>query len=114
MSATECNMLRIHVGRKLFLGLSVTELSVDVQKPTTEGGAAPVAAVQAKRKRQKDYYSSLLTKYEWMIEMPEDLGPSWRVMARPEGKRCLVVAGRCLPSSPLPGMRLPLHPQYTC
>lgn len=75
-----------------FQGLLVTEYT-PLQQPLTEGAQAPLS-VQAKRQRQKDYYSSLLTKYEWMIEVPEDLGPAWRAMARPDGKRCLVVAGR--------------------
>jgi snurportin-1 len=34
-------------------------------------------------------------KYEWMIEIPEDLGPAWRVIARPEGRRCLLIASGC-------------------
>lgn len=32
--------------------------------------------------------------YEWLIEIPQSLGPAWRVIARPEGKRCLVIASR--------------------
>lgn len=35
-------------------------------------------------------YANLLMIPEWLIETPTDLGEEWTVMARPEGKRCLV------------------------
>eukprot|EP00892_Ulva_mutabilis_P003393 jgi/Ulvmu1/1425/UM011_0154.1 len=49
---------------------------------------------QNKRGYTKEYYANLLMMYEWMIGLPQDLGPGWRVLARPEGKRCLLIASR--------------------
>merc|ERR1719474_1432929 len=47
-----------------------------------------------KKRRQKKNralkYANLLMIPEWLIETPTDLGEEWTVMARPEGKRCLV------------------------
>lgn len=45
-------------------------------------------------KQIMSYYANLLMTYEWMVGLPEDLGPEWRVLARPEGKRCLIIASR--------------------
>merc|ERR1719295_282373 len=47
-----------------------------------------------KKRRQKKNralkWANLLMIPEWLIETPTDLGEEWTVMARPEGKRCLV------------------------
>jgi hypothetical protein len=48
-----------------------------------------------KAHRMRQYYASLLMAFEWLIEVPQTLGPAWRVMARPEGKRCLLIASGC-------------------
>lgn len=59
------------------------------------------AAGRAARKasRMCAYYANLLMTFEWLIEVPRTLGPAWRVMARPEGKRCLLIASRCHPKT---------------
>lgn len=61
-------------------------------------GAEPAqrqARADRKSARMQRYYAGLLMTFEWLIEVPRTLGPSWRVMARPEGKRCLLIASRC-------------------
>jgi snurportin-1 len=47
--------------------------------------------------RMRKYYAHLLMTFEWLIEVPQTLGPAWRVMARPAGKRCLMIASRRAP-----------------
>lgn len=59
--------------------------------------AAPLNNKPHKGRQVMDYYANLLMKYEWMVGIPDDLGPAWRVLARPEGKRCLMIASRSAP-----------------
>jgi snurportin-1 len=53
------------------------------------------------RKRLRDFYARQLCTPEWMVEVPLGLngngsasGQGWYVLARPEGKRCLVVSAK--------------------
>lgn len=63
--------------------------------------AAPLHGKPHKGRQVMEYYANLLMKYEWMVGVPVDLGPAWRVLARPEGKRCLMIASRCASSCPV-------------
>lgn len=64
------------------------------------GDAAAAAAAAAQRarhlaaQRQRYRYREQLQLPEWMVEVPPDLGSDWFVAARPEGRRCLLVAAR--------------------
>ncbi|KAG1677386.1 hypothetical protein FOA52_010766 [Chlamydomonas sp. UWO 241] len=49
--------------------------------PRTEGGDHP-----------KTYFASQFMQPEWMTDVPSDLGANWFVMARPEGRRVLLVS----------------------
>lgn len=60
-------------------------------------GAEPLTNRRAQKAvRLRQHYARMLMGTEWLIEVPQTLGPAWRVLARPEGKRCLLVATRCV------------------
>merc|ERR1719285_310616 len=48
------------------------------------------AKVRYQKQKRALKFANLLMIPEWLIETPTDLGEEWTVMARPEGKRCLV------------------------
>mmetsp|Transcript_3243 Transcript_3243/g.5042 ORF Transcript_3243/g.5042 Transcript_3243/m.5042 type:complete len:417 (-) Transcript_3243:5-1255(-) len=62
----------------------------------------PTREDTSNRRNRKDKYikESQLCVPEWMVEIPSDLGSyhanrcNWYVVARPEGKRCVVVSSR--------------------
>ena len=70
------------------------DLPLVQQASTGEAGDGDLGRSR-KGTRVRRHYAGLLMSYEWMIEVPQTLGPAWRVMARPEGKRCLLIASKC-------------------
>jgi snurportin-1 len=47
-----------------------------------------------KPKKMRWTYKNQLMLSEWLVEVPDDLESEWVMVKVPEGKRCLVVAGR--------------------
>ncbi|GAQ80912.1 m3G-cap-specific nuclear import receptor [Klebsormidium nitens] len=54
------------------------------------GQISPGDSVRGQQLRE--WYARQLLQPEWMIDVPPDLATNWSVMARPEGKRCLVIS----------------------
>lgn len=64
------------------------ELPQDTQLYGMDG----VNPLQLGGSMMKAYFARQLMQPEWMSDIPQDLGSSWLVMPRPEGKRCLVIS----------------------
>merc|ERR1719204_946562 len=50
---------------------------------------------EKRRRKRRIEYGRMLMQPEWLVEIPSDLSDEWRVMARPEGKRCMVSSRDC-------------------
>ena len=74
--------------------LVVTPIDVHVQEGL-QGAEGHTHKRAHKAARLRRHYAKLLMGIEWLIEVPATLGPAWRVAARPEGKRCLLIASKC-------------------
>lgn len=66
-------------------------------------GAAKRRTREERVKQRRERFCRQLMVPEWVVDVPRDLngrgsalGEGWYVLPRPEGKRCLVVASRCV------------------
>lgn len=88
---------------------SATQATADDGMDISSTYASEVAAASKRKtreervKRRREHFARQLMVPEWMMDVPHDLngrgselGAGWYVMPRPEGKRCLVVANRCV------------------
>jgi snurportin-1 len=56
-------------------------------------GARPPRRPHARVDAERELWAGQLMLPEWLIDIPSDLGPAWLALPRPEGPRCLLVAG---------------------
>jgi snurportin-1 len=59
----------------------------------TPSGARPPRRPHARVDTERGLWEGQLMLPEWLIDVPSDLGPAWLALPRPEGPRCLLVAG---------------------
>mmetsp|Transcript_61249 Transcript_61249/g.138625 ORF Transcript_61249/g.138625 Transcript_61249/m.138625 type:complete len:175 (+) Transcript_61249:123-647(+) len=69
------------------------------QQQQQSGGNWKMVGRQERVRERRRYWATQLTSPEWMTDVPEGLagegsavGAGWFVRARPEGKRCLLIA----------------------
>jgi snurportin-1 len=87
------------------------DIGEDVQSVLSSASTNEVSKSKSNRRKRTVHNKSLLTVPEWMVEVPSDImryddathqyTSDWIIMARPEGKRCIVTSGKGITTSRL-------------